>query len=63
MKEGLSETTPDVPAACMVKLVSSELKVMLLPTLMNLIVVPVSSCSAPSALNPVKLFCNKFKEL
>ena len=55
VKGGVSADTLDVPL--IVKLVVSDVKVMLLPALMHLMFVPSSSCSAPVAVKPVKLFC------
>ena len=53
----------DAPAALIAKLVVSDEKVTFVPALIHLMFVPVRSCSAPAAVNPLKLFCFEFKAL
>ena len=58
VREGLTEETPVVPlAAFIVELVASDDKVTFVPAIIHLRLVPVSSCSAPIAVNPAKLLC------
>ena len=61
VKGGLALHAP--AAAFIVQLVLSDDKVMVSQALIRSMFVPVRSRSAPAAVNPLKLFCFKFKAL